>query len=151
MSSLWTPGGEVPVGRDRPGADAASPPDPPPTSRDGAPPGGGPVDGGPVDEAAAQEELSRFLRATPAADVIAQHAAGMYELAVLHLSQEAPRLEEASLAIDALGALVEGLEGRLGPAEAELRAVLPQLRMAFVQVADRVRGAGDAASGDDGG
>jgi hypothetical protein len=38
------------------------------------------------------------------------------------------------LAIDALGALVEGLAGRLGDAEPSLVDALAQIRMAFVQI-----------------
>ena len=52
-----------------------------------------------------------------------------------------PQLAEAKLAIDAFAALVEGLEGRLGEAEPQLRDGLAQLRMAFVQI----RGASGSA------
>ena len=38
------------------------------------------------------------------------------------------------MAIDALGALVEGLSGRLGADEQQLRDGLAQLRLAFVQI-----------------
>ena len=56
------------------------------------------------------------------------------ELAALHLSLRPPQLDEAALAIDALGAMVERLEGRLGDEEATLRDGLAQLRLAFVSV-----------------
>jgi hypothetical protein len=85
-------------------------------------------------------ELHRFLLETPAAEVVLQHAVGLYELAVIHLSQSEPRLGDARLAIDALRALLDGLEGRLGPAGDQLTEVLPQLQMAFVELADRARG-----------
>lgn len=132
MSSLWTPGGEIPVDRSR-GA-ASRPPEPA-----GAPP---PGDRPPSqDELAAQAaELQRFLLEAPAEEIVAQHAMGLYELAVIHLSQSEPRLRDARLAIDALAALVDGLAGRLGTAGAELRQALPQLQMAFVQIADRSAG-----------
>ena len=52
---------------------------------------------------------------------IANHAIGLFQLAALHLSQRPPNLEEAPLAIDAMGALVEGLAGRLGEDEAPLK------------------------------
>ena len=123
MSSLWTPGGEVPVDRGRtrsPSPDAA------PTAE-------------PRDDAAMAAELQRYLLEAPAEEVVAQHAVGLYELAALHLSQPEPRLAEARLAIDALRALVDGLEGRLGEAGRQLRDLLPQLQMAFVQLADRDR------------
>jgi len=138
MSTLWTPGGEVPVGRDRPGTTPA----PPPPSD---PPAGPAGEVGPEDEEAMAAELQRFLLESPAEQVVAQHAMGLYELAVLHLSQPEPRLPDARLAIDALAALLDGLEGRLGDAGRQLREVLPQLQMAFVQLADRARStAGDA-------
>lgn len=130
VSSLWTPGGEVPVDRSR----SASTPPPPETS--GPPPGPGQPPS--EEEVAAQAaELQRFLLEAPAEEVVAQHAMGLYELAVIHLSQPEPRLGDARLAIDALAALVEGLEGRLGEVGAQLRQALPQLQMAFVQLADR--------------
>jgi hypothetical protein len=131
MSSLWTPGGEVPVDRDAP------PPGPP----DGPPSEGPPHEETP-DEAALAAEYERMQRQileAPAADVIAQHAMSLYELAAVHLSQERPRLDDARLVIDALDALVEALRGRLGAAEAPLTEALPQLKMAFVQATDRVR------------
>jgi hypothetical protein len=59
---------------------------------------------------------------------------GLFELAAIHLSAEPTHLSEAALAIDALGTLVEGLEGRLGEAEPTLRDALSQIRLAFVQV-----------------
>lgn len=130
MSSLWTPGGEVPVER-RPAGEPQTPP-----------PGAAP--GGPPDEAAMAAQLQRFLLETPAEQVVLQHAIGLYELAVVHLSQPEPRLADARLAIDALRSLLEGLEGRLGEGGAELAEVLPQLQMAFVELSDRARGRSDA-------
>ena len=62
--------------------------------------------------------LREQLAQTPVADIVANHAIGLWELAVLHLSAEEgaePDLEEAGSAIDGVAALVEGLEGRLGP------------------------------------
>lgn len=133
MSSLWTPGGEVPIERDRPS--------PPP--EEGPPDGPGP--GSPSSEeamAAQAAELQRFLLETPAQDVVAQHAMGLYELAVLHLSQPEPRLGDARLAIDGLASLLDGLTGRLGDVGRQLRDALPQLQMAFVQLADRAAAGG---------
>lgn len=133
MSSLWTPGGEVPVDRSSPGP-AAQPSEP-----TGPPPG----EGRPPTEAemeAQAAELQRFLLEAPAEEIVAQHAMGLYELAVIHLSQPEPRLEDARLAIDGLAALVEGLAGRLGEMGAQLRQALPQLQMAFVQLSDRSTG-----------
>jgi hypothetical protein len=45
-----------------------------------------------------------------------------------------PRLAEAGLAIDALGALVDTLGDRLAPNDVTLREAVAQLRLAFVQV-----------------
>jgi hypothetical protein len=59
---------------------------------------------------------------------------GIYELAAIHLTAPEPKLVEASLAIDALAALVEGLAGRLGEPEATLQEALLQLRTAYVEV-----------------
>jgi len=80
------------------------------------------------------EQVRRELLAAPASVVIANHAMGVYELAAIHLTAPEPRLHEAVLAIDALAALVEGLESRLGEAEATLREALSQLRAAYLEV-----------------
>ena len=143
MSTLWTPGGEHPI-------DPASTP----------PPGGSPAtdptlddeiaaalpdgvsldDLSPEERARAEEMVKEMMAArerlleTPAATIVANHGMGLYELAALHLSQETPAFAEASVAIDALAALVEALEGRLGEAEATLHEALNQLRLAFVQL-----------------
>ncbi|HET6963932.1 MAG TPA: hypothetical protein VFH58_04110, partial [Acidimicrobiales bacterium] len=53
------------------------------------------------------------LAATPAEVVVANHAYGLSQLAALHLSLEKPQLDQARLAIDAFGCLVEGLGDRL--------------------------------------
>lgn len=124
MSSLWTPGGEVPIEPERPRSDQ---PDPDPVPDPGSDPGG----------QADYDQMRRQMLELPASDVIAQHAVALYELAALHLSESEPRLPDARLAIDALTALVEGLSGRLGPAEQALAEALPQLKMAYVEAADR--------------
>ncbi|HVF76589.1 MAG TPA: hypothetical protein VM938_16250 [Acidimicrobiales bacterium] len=119
MSTIWTPGGEVPVGGGpEPAAGAAGEP-------------------GPVDEAefeAKMDQLRQQLAEAPAEVVIANHCFGMFELAAIHLSLQPPKLAEAQLAIDALGAVIEGLAGRLGEEEQQLRDGLAQLRLAFVQI-----------------
>ena len=79
-------------------------------------------------------ELRQQLAEAPAALVVANHCFGLFELAALHLSLQPPKLEEAQLAIDALGAVIEGLAGRLGDEEQQLRDGLAQLRLAFVQI-----------------
>jgi len=119
MSSLWTPGGERPVERE-PSRPASEPVD----------------DEQLTDEemAARMVELRDQLARTPAAAVVANHAYGLFELAALHLSLDPPQLDEAQVAIDALGAIVTGLAGRLGEAEHHLQDGLAQLRLAFVQL-----------------
>jgi Domain of unknown function (DUF1844) len=86
------------------------------------------------------------LAEAPAEVVVANHCYGLFELAAVYLSQSPPRLEAARLAIDALGALIDGLAGRLGETEAELRDALQQMRLAFVQIA-AVDQAGAGATG----
>ncbi|MGI9120852.1 MAG: hypothetical protein ACR2G7_12155 [Acidimicrobiales bacterium] len=82
------------------------------------------------------------VASTPASVVIANHAVGLFQLAAIHLNGRPPNLAEGRLAIDAMGALVEGLSGRLGEEEQSLRDGLGQLRLAFVQLsgADEARG-----------
>src|SRR5688500_1327304 len=117
MSSLWTPEGERPVRPAGAGGDG----------------GRAEAQGEPTDEeiAAQMEALRDELAKTPPANVVANHAYGIFELAALHLSLDPPQLGEAQFAIDALGALVEGLTGRLGDHEPNLTEGLAQLRLAF--------------------
>jgi hypothetical protein len=105
------------------------------------------VDDAYLDEELTEEEVAEELRrvraeisSTPVADIVANHAVGLWQLAVLHLTPDSggpPRLDEAGLAIDALAALVEGLGDRLGEHAQSLRDGLTQLRLAFVQVQTR--------------
>lgn len=117
MSTLWTPGGDGPAGDDGP-----SPED---------------------DEAAeaAREQLERVreeLAQTPVADIVVNHAIGLWQLAVLHLDLDRPEaganLPEAKLAIDAMASLVEGVVDRLGDHAEPLKDALTNLRMAYVRV-----------------
>ncbi len=122
VSSLWTPGGEHPVDRDADGPTIdADEPDHEPEA----------VSAEMQDEI---DEVRRQLAQVPPEIVVANHAMGLYELAAIHLSQDPPNAPAAALAIDALGALVEGLAGRLGEAEPTLRDALSQMRLVFVQV-----------------
>lgn len=142
MSSLWTPGGEHPV-------------EPEEVSRtDGA--GGiasapGMSDGAlnPEERQQAEEmaremaEVQEQIASAPSAVVVANHLMGFYELAAIHLSQQPPNMSEASVAIDALGAVVEKLPGRLGEAEATMRDALHQIRLAYVSVEKALRDAAE--------
>jgi hypothetical protein len=171
VSTLWTPSGEHPIPRpgdeedDRPtGQQGAGQ-----SGRQGGPPGQGPGAGSartgrrpasagqspdetwePTAEEAreAQEELDAMrqqLAEAPAELVIANHAMGLWELAALHLSQQPPQLAQAQLAIDALTALLDGLQGRLGEDERSLRDGLGQIRMAFVQIHNAERSREESA------
>jgi hypothetical protein len=147
MSSLWTPGGEVPVNRDADDHDAGGQPAP------AAAPGGG-AEPSEEEIRAAYAEMHRQLLDAPAADVIAREAAAIYELAALHLGQPDPRLDEARLAIDAVAGLLDGVGDRLGPFGEQLSAALGQLRLAYVERADQTRGDGgdpdaEAEAGDE--
>lgn len=82
--------------------------------------------------AAARERLSQ----TPAAEVIANHVMGIYELAAIHLSNDVPNLSEAKVAIDAMSGIVASLVGRLGENETVIKDALQQIQMAYVQMAD---------------
>lgn len=133
MSTLWTPGGEH---------EPEEPERAAPQTEGGA--------GGPDDEAAREQlrQLREQLAATPVADIVANHAIGLWELALLHLSAEegtGPDLDEAQLAIDGVAALVEGLGDRLGRHHEPLREALAQLRLAFVEVKRRAGPGGDEA------
>ena len=149
MSTLWTPSGEH------------RPSEPEPDDHGLVESGPGDADdgfgyGGPGEEPS-PEQIEEMLRAraelasVPVTDIVANHAVGLWQLAVLHLMPDpdgdgmpvAPQLDEARLAIDALGALVEGLGDRLAPHDETLRDALSQLRLAYVQVV----GGGDVTDG----
>jgi hypothetical protein len=122
MSSLWTPGGERPVGRE-------------PATPEPEPPEGDELT--PEEQAQLADQMAAVqqeLLGTPVSVVVANHAVGLFQLAALHLNQRPPDLEEGRLAVDAMGALIDGLTGRLGEEEASLKEALAQLRMAFVQL-----------------
>jgi hypothetical protein len=132
---LWTPEGEHRVARQ---------PDTPPASSDAAPHDTPPPAGDADQEALAAHlhELRGQLLATPVEVVVANHAYGLFELAAIHLSERPPALDQARFAVDALGALVEGLQGRLGDAEPSLVDALAQIRLAFVKIQSSAEGPG---------
>jgi hypothetical protein len=149
MSSLWTPSGEHFPQKE--GNDAAPPPP------------GQPGDTGVTqtsqetplteEQAAAQAEVDAMraqLANTPAEVVVANHCYGLFELAAIYLSQNPPMLFEARLAIDGLGALLDGLRGRLGEAEPALLESLSQLRLAFVRMEGVEQAARPDAAGEAG-
>ena len=86
--------------------------------------------------AAELAEARQRLAETPAAEVIANHVMGIYELAAIHLSSQPPGLDEAKVAIDAMTAILSSLDSRLGQNEAVLKDALSQIQMAFVQISE---------------
>jgi hypothetical protein len=98
--------------------------------------------------AAGLSEARQQLLEANVADVVANHAFGIYELAAIHLTAEDPDMVASRLAIDGLGSLVEGLTGRLGEAEPTLTEALQQIRMMFVQRTTQLKKAAEAASGE---
>jgi hypothetical protein len=87
---------------------------------------------------AAMAEARARLADVPAEMVVTNHVMGLYELGAIHLSAEQPDLASASLAIDAMSALVEGLGDRLGPDAPTMQDALANIRMAFVGVKAQV-------------
>jgi hypothetical protein len=142
--TLWTPDGERPIPpRQRPDEPSAgsTPPaeDQPPRPPDAAPDAADDLQLTPEQQAQAEamarelaEARARLLD-TPVATVLTNHALGIYELAAIHLTSDAPDLAEAQLAIDGLASLVEGLGDRLGEGAPTLRDAVHQARMAYVQ------------------
>jgi hypothetical protein len=125
MSSLWTPDGERSVS-----------PTPANTSATETDDSAEVID--PQLEAEYREEMERLeaeLLSAPVSDVIANHCYGLFQLGAMHLGQQPPRTEDAKLAIDALGAIIETLGERLGASAPTLNEGLAQIRLAFVQIA----------------
>jgi len=131
VSSLWTPSGEH-----RPAADD-------PHSR---PEADSEAETPTADEVEALREVHTRLMATPVQDVVANHALGIWQLALVHLGVITPpdgdgspsvaNLAAAGFAIDAMAALVDGLGERLGVHEQVLRDALSQAQMLFVEVSE---------------
>jgi hypothetical protein len=132
VSTLWTPSGEHRV--PRPGEQPAPEGPTPPAGQSPPPPDGEPVDFTDPQLAEQLTKLQEELLTAPAATIVANHAYHLFELARLHLSQPSPKLDQAKVAIDAFGALVDGMAGRLGEDEPHLRDALSAIRLLFVQV-----------------
>lgn len=133
MSALWTPSGDQPSGNDPIGSDGP-----------GTPPGAAGDPGLAGDEATARREAARVraeLAQTPVADIVANHAIGLWQLAVLHLGLEhegaEPDLAQAKLALDAMASMVEGVVDRLDDHAEPLKQALTNLRLAYVNVSTR--------------
>src|ERR1700678_2357988 len=150
MSSLWTPSGEHFPKRE--GDDDAPPPNDPGDDADVTQASReAPLT---EEQAAAQAEVEAMraqLAHTPAEVVVANHCYGLFELAAIYLSQTPPQLFQARLAIDGLGALLEGLRGRLGEAEPALLESLSQLRLAFVSLESAEQAGNGTTTAEEGG
>ena len=145
MSSLWTPSGEHFPKREEGEAGGTGAQNPSPAQNPPPPPN----DSVGIPSAEAQAEfdaMRRQLASTPAEVVMANHCYGIFELATIYLSHKPPMLFEARLAIDGLGALLNGVKGRLGEAEPSLLEALSQLRLAFVQLEGAERAAAESAA-----
>lgn len=135
--SLWTPDGEHHVPR-------TPPPAPEPVQDDASFDDLSDIPGfdelTPEEQAQARAMAAELAEARqrlvemPAAEIVANHAMGCYELAAIHLSAAEPDLDEARLAIDAMAGLCKALPGRLGENEQVLREALQQLQIAYVQI-----------------
>lgn len=138
VSSIWTPSGEY------------RPPDEPVGPGPGAgPPGGDDLEmGGEItpEELEAMRRLHEQLRATPAVDVVANHVVQLFQLALVYLGAGSEPAEsaappvadlvQASIVIDTMAAIVDGLGPRLVEHEQTLRDALTQLQLLWVEIAD---------------
>lgn len=137
MSGLWTPNGDVNPQDNSQNQQAQEPQNPQADD---------PFAGMSEEEKqAAMEQITQMrqeLLGTPARDVIGNHIVGFYELASVHLSEAAQaqggerenRLNEATLCIDAMEAVVKELGDRLDQHAEPLNAALSQMQMAYTQV-----------------
>ena len=139
--TLWTPDGEVPVNRTPTGP---SEPVRPPAGGASEMVGGPSLDDLSPEERAEAEafiaemaQVQEQIGATPAAQLVANHIMGFYELAAIKLSQQPPMFADAQLAIDAMAAVLDSVESRLGPDGGALRDALSQLQMAFIELKNR--------------
>ena len=107
--SLWTPGGEHEVPKDDGGAAGAPTGAPGAAGAPGQPPLSAEQEAEAAQIAAEMAEVRAQLGQVPAAQVVANHAMGCWELAAIHLSAQPPKFDEAQIAIDAFGALTEVL------------------------------------------
>lgn len=130
MSTIWTPDGERPVNRepdDSASTSAAAP------GASGAVPGADQLS--PEEAQAMAAEMAKVrqqLLEVPPELVVNNHLMGLYELAAIHLSNQPPNIEQARLPIDAMKAVLDSCQGRLGEDETALRDALTQLQHAFV-------------------
>jgi hypothetical protein len=84
----------------------------------------------PEQEAEARRIVDEIVR-TPSLDWVVHSAVNLANVAGTKIETNA--VEDAALAIDALAALINGLQGKLGEAETPLRQTLAQLQLAYSQ------------------
>jgi hypothetical protein len=142
VSSIWTPSGEY-----RPNDEPDGPaPATAPGAADRHTDGGGEGEEITPEELEALRRLHEQLRATPAIDVVANHVVQLFQLALVYLGagsgpaegDAAPvaDLVQASIVIDTMAAIVDGLGPRLVGHEQTLRDALTQLQLLWVEIAD---------------
>jgi hypothetical protein len=142
VSSIWTPSGEYRPD-DAPPGDPASPPPGGTSPVAGADPEGAPITD---EELEGLRRVHEQLRATPAIDVVANHVVQLFQLALVYLgagaapadADAAPMadLVQASIVIDTMAAILDGLGPRLVEHEQTLRDALTQLQLLWVEIAD---------------
>ena len=76
--------------------------------------------------------MAQHIAETPSLEWVLNTAVTLANVAGTKMDLGA--VADAQMAIDALGALVDGLGNRLGTAEAPLRQTLAQLRMAYAEM-----------------
>ncbi|MCH1512810.1 MAG: hypothetical protein L7S58_04520 [Acidimicrobiales bacterium] len=143
--SLWTPQGEHDIPEETPSEGEA-------ISDVGELPGFDDLSPDEQEQARAMAaelaDARKRLSEAPAAEVIANHVMGIYELAAIHLSNQPPSIDEAKVAIDAMAGIMSSLSGRLGQNESVLREALQQIQVAFVQISDTEKTPEQPESGD---
>ena len=144
MSTIWTPSGEY---QPKPEPGQEPPRSAPPPPGPGQPPGPGREPTPEEMEAMAAELMAALHR--PVEEHILDMVEQLFNVATLHLNREAitggqekPDLKAASLAIDTVAALADGVGSRLGQYDAALKRAVDQLRQAFVQVSNQSGAAG---------
>src|SRR6266571_1726789 len=108
---------------------------------------GGERDQAELDQAEAMRQLQDELASAPPIEVVAQAVAHLATLAYVRLGvppQENQRyqdLDAARVLIDALGGMLDAVEGRLGAGDEELYQALAALRMTYASISGQ-EGAG---------
>jgi hypothetical protein len=155
MSSLWTPGGERPVGRDE-----SAGTEPPAAS------GAGGVEdslrqaaraiGIDLDSLSPEEQdqlraelaeatrVRREVAGTPAPEMLATYMTRFFDLVLIYLDAEPPAFEDAATVIEAFRSMLDGVGDRLGEHQPMLQQALAQAQMIFVQVKEAMDAAESA-------